>query len=402
MRSETASTNSTPVASFTRGAIGVGILSMRRLGLASPKTKEGSSRLAGVVEASSAEIAEITNLKEVVTSQVKQLEQLATENEQLATEAAALRLQLRELGHAPVEVSKDLTGELRRRANKPAHEQLVGTIMSAFGFETSFSTKKKTTGSPRSLRTSPAARRASHTALAISMAGNTSSNDAFAEIQKVGLDIDPPRANVRMRRPSWIESLPDAESIQPEVLQTFQRFGASTGHMSVDNLAEALRSLNLHVSDEQAKVILEKFDEDQNGTLEREEFAKLSSHLSRFTSFSESNLQTSSETTVHEVVRRASLRPDAGEELLDVQKLDSFIKRGKTGLSPRRGSGSTTPSFKRTPGSGPSTTALLNFLSSVGIKQFQQEAIDSLEAHVAESEVAEVLPRTRSADALVA
>ena len=94
-----------------------------------------------------------------------------------------------------------------------------------------------------------------------------------------------------MRRPSWVEAAGANAEIAPDVLDVFQQFGAATGHMTVDNLSGALGALNIRVTDAQAEAILQKFDEDANGTLEREEFAKLSMHLTKFTSFSPAKVE---------------------------------------------------------------------------------------------------------------
>lgn len=175
-----------------------------------------------------------------------------------------------------------------------------------------------------------------------------------------------------MRRPSWVEAAGPNAEIAPDVLNVFQQFGAATGHMTLDNLAGALRALNIHVTDVQAVAILQKFDEDKSGTLEREEFAKLSMHLTKFTSFSPVKVEAlASGVQVHEAVRRASTRENNDFVPPMVQTLDTYMMDGKTGFSPRG-------ERKNSLGHDETTKACVAFLTRAALKEFQSEAIDGI------------------------
>ena len=343
----------TPASSYKTKLPGFSLTGRLRAGRNSKEEKSSDEQ--GTQEVSSDEAARssqtIAELLSTVELQTKQLQQLATEN-------AALRLQVRNLGAIPVEVNLERTVEYedkRRHRQKPAHEQIGATLAGIFGLgnnkSTSFKKAKPQSGDARA---------------------DSQPNDMEKTLSPQGVESkDARRGSVRMRRPSWVEAAGANAEISPDVLDVFQQFGAATGHMTVDNLSGALGALNIRVTDAQAEAILQKFDEDANGTLEREEFAKLSMHLTKFTSFSPAKVEElAAGAQVHEVVRRASTRQNNDFLPPMVQTLDTYMAIGKTGFSPRE--------RKNSVGVDASTKACVAFLMRAAVKEFQSEAIDGL------------------------
>jgi regulator of replication initiation timing len=349
-------TPSTPASSYKTKLPGFGPTARRLRAGRNSKEEGKSSDEEGTQELKSNDNAQlsqsISDLKSTIELQTKQLQQLATEN-------AALRLQVRNLGAQPVEISLERTVEYedkRRHRRQPAHEQIGTALASIFGLGKS--------SSPSSFKK---AKPQAGGARADSQPNDIAKEPATHSVASRDL----PRGSVRMRRPSWVEAAGPNAEIAPDVLDVFQQFGAATGHMTVDNLSGALGALNIRVTDAQAEAILQKFDEDENGTLEREEFAKLSMHLTKFTSFSPAKVEElAAGAQVHEVVRRASTRQNNDFLPPMVQTLDTYMAIGKTGFSPRE--------RKNSVGVDASTKACVAFLMRAAVKEFQSEAIDGL------------------------
>ena len=128
--------------------------------------------------------------------------------------------------------------------------------------------------------------------------------------------------------------------------------------MDAEELTAAMRELNLDITQEQAQKVLERYDVDNNGSLEIEEFADLHRHFSKFTSFSVK--EKGEDSFKHKLLRQDSVP-------MEVKSLDAFVLQGKTGFSPRVGEEY-----------DPETAATVEFMKSLGVTKFKKEAMQSL------------------------
>ena len=145
--------------------------------------------------------------------------------------------------------------------------------------------------------------------------------------------------------------------VDSSVASVFARFDADgNGHLDEEELGDALRALNLNVTDAQAKLVLGMYDDDKNGTLEMQEFARLVNHFLKFT-------ELSPETSDRELLRRRSFLagggPTAPAAIPQVMSLDTFIATGKTGFEELEGT------------LDKETMAVVDFLQAIGVTKNQ-------------------------------
>lgn len=133
------------------------------------------------------------------------------------------------------------------------------------------------------------------------------------------------------------ERVQGREPVPVRIRDAFYRFdGDGNGHVDSLELKLALGNLGFRLDHEQATSILQRYDDDNNETLELEEFHKLVKDFEGIGSkkVEEATLEDNDDSFKQQQARNARLAGEVGEAP-DVRRLSMYIEEGVTGYTPR-------------------------------------------------------------------